>query len=268
VAGIFGVGATVLGGSRRPAIFVVDALQRLGNDVDSMAAVAASEPQDLPVLAVLHELGLEIPVGTLIVGFPMPRPQRAPGVPTVASGQDGTLGAPVVAPDGQPAFLTAGHAAPVVDAVVRDEAGEIIGYVLKADHLSNHGPQESCADFAIVDRLRGTSSAKDHEPVTSMETLKDEQKVHCRVRSGDRRGFVHSVLTSNFVLTEGGAGWGDVSLTSPISTGGDSGGPVMLDGKPGAMVGQIVGGHPSAISIVQDLDYLLTESGTRLRPWP
>jgi len=43
---------------------------------------------------------------------------------------------------------------------------------------------------------------------------------------------------------------------------------VFRDADVQVIVGQIVGGHPDAISIVQDMEYLLEQSNTTLRPWP
>jgi hypothetical protein len=221
-----------------------------------------------PVGAMLQRMNATIPDGTIAVALLPPQPQTIPlggaavgPCMTITIGsRRATLGLKVHIDRANRSILTAGHAAPSHGALVRDEAGDLVGTVILRLDLDDVQPGLSTADVAVVaiDDRRPEMESDIGQHVDAARAL-DE----VRLGTSDSGSWVRG-LSPSFSLSQNLGAWGHVAITAEaISQDGDSGAPVRR--TDGAVVGQIVAGYGSAYSLVQDAEYTIAQAGAVLR---
>ena len=182
-----------------------------------------------------------------------PLRQAAPGS-QISGPQVGTIGTQVSWSTGT-GFLTAGHVAPSVSAKVY-EANSHIGYVAWANDPAGHGAAIE-PDVAVIELLAGVTIAS---PIPSAAAAGPAASI-----SVLSTGAAGSVMGLSHFLHMGhqNATCGDTYFTtSQMTTGGDSGGPVMLGSD---VIGHVVGASPGITSFIQDVQYQLREAANPLR---
>jgi hypothetical protein len=216
-----------------------------------------------PVADAIAQVG-----SALVVAVPRAVEQVRPGDRAHCGGTrgPGTFGAPVQLASSD-CVLTAGHVLPVPPAggAIYDTNGTLVGSALI----------RMCCNYDV-----------DGAPVQPNSDVPDVAVVEVETRSGLRQSLrqgvaeIRGVVEATGAVTSGrkaeisilakafagpgSANWGEAMLTSyPISAPGDSG--AMVTNASGEIVGQIVGGYPGVFSVVQDIDYLLTATGTTLQ---
>jgi hypothetical protein len=256
-AGIFGVGATVVGQSRIcPAVFVLPGLA--GESMEPVPIWAT------PVAPIVSRYTGTIPKELLAVSIPIPTElfQITIGGELSCRAMRGTCGVEVLTSSGERAVLTAGHVATTVGSPV-SVGSDIAGVVILADYLALHSPDEIVADVAIA-RLEANVTVASSRPVTGPGTAKQFDNVVSDGQYGTRRGWVRSVVTS-FALHSNVGCWGEILITDrAISDPGDSGAAVYLDDDSGTVIGHVVAGAGTAYTLIQDINYILNRGGVTI----
>jgi len=257
-AGIFGAGLFRRGrdDSYVPALFVMQELVgvRPTNSID-----VVRQPSTAPAVSLLGSIGLEPPPGGVVVSMPVPHELAT----KIHCDMFGTLGVPVWLADARQGVLTAGHVAQAIGAQPTVN-GNVIGVVVHSNHRRLHQFPDSSADVAAI-ALNEMGLKLEQVPpfhaVGSAEKLHKAWAFNCS-GTGSNGELVRSVHQT-FAVDEMGQ-WEDVAtVDAAISIDGDSGAAVIDD--QGNLIGQIVGGHPMAYSLVQNIDLLLGDSDARVR---
>jgi hypothetical protein len=182
-----------------------------------------------------------------------PERQIAPGG-QITGPSLGTIGTQVRWNSGS-GFLTAGHVAPSVTASVYD-GRRCIGTVVWSNDPAGHGTAIE-PDIAVIELQPGVTLSN---PIPRKTTAGPAATIS--VLSSGMAGVVMGVTPFLFMQSQNATCGDTYFTTSEITTGGDSGGPVMLGGD---VIGHVVGASPGIMSFVQDLDYQLREAANPLR---
>lgn len=244
-AGVHGFGAWTDGAAIVPAVFVQPALAPRNG-----APLSRTQARHLFPAAVRREVrGLH----AVALSQPVPTASAAPGTRLTVGARHAMTGAAVRDPvDGQSGFLTAGHAAPNVGAIVRDSRGVAVGQVVRTLHPRSAPGDGAVADAAFVADA-GRSAPSKRFPRGEMTALLTVELLGQR---GPVRTWVRG-LSPALALAPNLRPWAEVAITAEaISQAGDSGGPVLdLEGR---LVGHAVGGTPVEYSLVQELNVQLS----------
>ncbi len=258
--GVYGAGLFRIGSELRfvPALFVMPELLGRGGSESIEVTYAA---RNAPALTFLSEVGLTPPDDGVVVTLPVPRDI---GTKVTCGIRYGTIGTPVWLEDDRKGILTAGHVAQTVGEIATVD-GYPIGPVTYTNHRGLHRSPEASADVAAIavndDALDIVGNLNLKEVATARKL--DRVRAFNYSGTGPEGDLVRSIH-ENFAIDEQTGEWEDVALVDlAISIEGDSG-SVVVDSH-GALVGQIVGGHPPTFSLVQNIDLLLSDSGTRVR---
>ncbi len=185
-------------------------------------------------------VGIEPP---RLFGGPVPGARISVGM---RNGMSGTL----AVRDGVPGFLTAGHVAPDIGALVRDLSGTAIGIVRDSRSLGNDS-LDPAADIAFIEC--------DADTVTRTPRLLRTLAERDAVAYSGLRGPVNTwiqALSPNFLVDRTRAGWAEIAMTGdPVANEGDSGGPVFSED--GTLAGHVVGGTKSSYTLVQEAAFQL-----------
>jgi len=148
-------------------------------------------------------------------------------------------------------FLTAGHAAPTTNVLVRDRGGTAVGTVRKSVHSQIGSSIIATADVALVEAKGGVESGRPGLPVHSVAP---RDHVTLQTSRGSFTSWIRG-LSPSFALSPTEQPWGDVAITADaISVAGDSGAPIAANGY---VVASLVGGGRQEYSVVQDIEYQL-----------
>jgi hypothetical protein len=221
-------------------------------------------PTDLyrsPASDLLKELiDVPLPKSTLILGIAPPIPQYRRSF--VCNGRAGTLGAEVVTPASNAGVLTAGHAAAPVGAAVIDAiSDESLGIVTFTEDPMTAPATMLCADVAVIEtnstyeplevKPKGPERALPGYPVTMYGS------------SGTESSGIFAYSPWLHVPMMAGM-WANIYMThNAISQHGDSGAMVLLQGED-RIIGHVVGASPGMMTYVQDIEYQLATSHTKL----
>jgi hypothetical protein len=256
-AGIFGVGATIVGESQiYPAVFVLPGLA--GGSMEPVSI------WDTPAAAIVSRYTGTMPKDLFAVSIPIPTElvQITVGGELSCQGMRGTCGVEVLTSSGERAVLTAGHVATTLGSPV-SVGGDTVGVVIFTDYLALHSPADIVADVAVA-RLDANVTVSRSRQVTGPGTAKQFDSVVSDGQYGMRQGWVRSVVTSFALRTDVGR-WGEILITDrAISDPGDSGAPVYLDDDSGTVIGHVVAGAVPAYTLVQDINYILNSSRVTL----
>jgi hypothetical protein len=254
--GVFGAGLYRAGDGFLPALFVMS--EFIGDPGHRRIEVQRAE-RGVAAVTLLRRLDLQAPPDAVVVTLPLPSEQAS----SVHCDMWGTLGIPVTVADGGKGILTAGHVASTLGAAPT-VAGVPIGTVAYRNHRRLHRLPELTADVAVIalseEGLRIAGSA----PFDKVGAGTWLGRVRAYGRSATNPGgdLIRS-LHERFAVDEFGA-WDDVAtVDEAISIDGDSGAAVVDEDD--AVIGQIVGGHPPTYSLVQNVELLLSDSGTTFR---
>jgi hypothetical protein len=182
-----------------------------------------------------------------------PERQIAPGG-SITGPSVGTIGTQVRWNSGS-GFLTAGHVAPSVRASVYDGSA-CIGSVAWSNDPAGHGTAVE-PDVAVIELQTGVSFSN---PIVSAATAAAAASV--TILSSGNSGVIMGLSQFLFMPSQNATCGDTYFTTSQITTGGDSGGPVMSGTK---VIGHVVGASPGVTSFVQDIDYQLREAANPLR---
>jgi hypothetical protein len=182
-----------------------------------------------------------------------PERQAAPGG-QITGPSVGTIGTQVGWSGGS-GFLTAGHVAPAVGAAVYD-GSNCIGSVVWSNDPAGHGGAiepdvaviELQPNVTISNPIRGKAIAG---PAAAISVL-----------SSGTTGMIMGLTQFLYMQTQNATCGDTYFTTGQITTGGDSGGPVMSGTD---VIGHVVGASPGITSFVQDVDYQLREAANPLR---
>lgn len=247
-AGVYGNGAWVLDSEQVvPCLFVLPGMAEPGG-----MRLADSEFGSLVPPPLRGELAN-------VRAIPLAQPSAyartvVPGAPITVGSRSATAGIWVKCRSTwSTGFLTAGHAAPNTNVIVRDSQGAAIGTVLRSVHGSIGSSVTATADVAIIEAGAGVSFTSPGLPIQSV-TPKDQ--VGLQVSRGAFTSWIRG-LSPSFAVSPNDQPWGEVGLTaSAISIAGDSGAPITANGH---VVASLVGGARHDYSVVQDIEYQLTE---------
>jgi hypothetical protein len=254
--GVFGAGLFRLGDEFVPAVFVMPELVGLS---DKPAIEVFNPARDLPARSLIRHLELEIPAGGVLVGLPQPIEN---GI-SVQCDMRGTIGAAVTLADDSSGVLTAGHVGKTVGAPATVD-GRPIGTVTYSNHRALHQSPEASADVAVISLSNEGRTGLSLPVFQGLGSATQLARVRALTSSGTNpNGDFVRAIQERFALDELGE-WQDVALVdAAISIGGDSGAAVVNDAN--EVIGQIVGGHPPAYSLVQDMELLLQDANVSLR---
>jgi hypothetical protein len=188
-----------------------------------------------------------------VVGIYPPERQIAPGG-SITGPSVGTIGAQVRWNSGN-GFLTAGHVAPAVHAGVFDGATQI-GTVVWSNDPTGHGVTVE-PDVAVIELQPGVTIIN---PIPGKATAGPTATI--TVLSSSNSGVIMGLSQFLFMPSQNATCGDTYFTTGQITTGGDSGGPVMLGND---VIGHVVGASPGITSFVQDVDYQLREAANPLR---
>lgn len=255
--GLYGFGLFHLrAGDLLPAAVVMPELV-FGEPVQE---VTVSPLLESPAASFVQEVFGAAPDGAVVVTIPPPRDSQVAVVGTTT----GTLGVPVTLADGRSGALTAGHVAPTEDMTV-DVGPGLEGNVAYTNYRQLHAHPTATADVAAI-ALR--DDWRDHVPqshLPGLAEIHELDKLRALNRSGTGSGGERVILIHDRLAVDKHGAWAEIALVDPtISIGGDSGAVVVNEA--GLVVGQIVGGHPPAFSVVQEIDLLLSDSQTTFDP--
>ena len=188
-------------------------------------------------------------------------PRLSSGAQICVDSQLGILGVRVSLAGGRPGYLTAGHAAPTVGAIVAVD-GEPVGTVRR--HLSETtGSREPIADIAVIALNDGVSELPPGGPPITTPSIPVLQEHVTRLGTAPPTGQVWAFAPELYV--DSYAGWGEVILCSPMSAQGDSGSAVVRYDDESTCIGHVVGGAEGYLTVVQQLQYQLESAGVALR---
>lgn len=158
---------------------------------------------------------------------------------------------------GTAGFLTAGHAARASGLVARDSTGSTIGRVTRTSAEPPLWQTHPGADVALIQPF---TPAQPAAPTPIRASIPPEDVVFRSARGPLPTSLIGAVPSLWFNAAH--PPWSQVALTAQaVSRRGDSGGPVYTED--GHVIGHIVGGHPAAYSVIQDIEFQLGAIGAR-----
>ncbi len=169
----------------------------------------------------------------------------------------GLFGAPVTWA-GKQGFLTAGHVADATGSNIADKAGNSIGqavFVRKGQAIQPQGCNSSSVDVGVIELNTGVAQSNNLGIRTSA-IPKPNSAVDVHTSNGVKPAKINGaaswwwVSAQQVVLTE-------LYLSGAVTVSGDSGGPVLLQGGNGEIIGHVVAG--GTVSCYQDIDHQLAE---------
>jgi hypothetical protein len=254
--GVYGTGLYRVGERFLPALFVMPEL--VGARELKSISVQHAKP-GVPAVTLLGRLNLDVPPDGLVVAMPLPSEEAV----SVHCDMWGTLGIPVWLADGRKGILTAGHVASTLGAAPTVD-GKPIGTVIYRNHRKLHRSPETSADVSAIalseDGVQIVGSAP-YQAIGSAIKLHRARALG-RSQTNPAGDLIRSVHISVAVDTFGE--WEDIAtVDAAISIPGDSGAAVLDDDD--EVIGQIVGGHPPAYSLVQNVELLFRDSKTTFR---
>ncbi len=201
-----------------------------------------------------------------MVAVPAPQEQLAPGDEAHCGGGRASFGAKVLTASGVRAILTAGHAAPRVNAGAYDLNANLVGTVIATVDCDSVPSTMPTPDVATIELHSFVADTPAPGPVASKlgtARMWDTVIAYGSVTSGRPAQLV--VAGSSFAGRNTTAGaFGEAAITTAaISAPGDSGASVYS--QDGELVGHIVAGYPGVFSVVQDATYQLNAFGATLR---
>jgi hypothetical protein len=246
--GVYGSGAWVLDSEQVvPALFVQPGMAEPGGAHLENSELGALVPP--PLRGELAD----------VRAIPLAQPSAyattvSPGAPITIGSRSATSGIWVRCRTTQTqGFLTAGHAAPTMNVLVRDDQGTAVGRVLRSLHRGIGSSITATADVAVIEPKTGVSIPGPGLPIQSV-AAKDQ--IALQVSRGSSTSWIRG-LSPSFAVSPTDQPWGEVGLTaSAISIAGDSGAPITANGH---VVASLVGGARHDYSVVQDIEYQLTE---------
>lgn len=262
VAGIWGVGYYISerGEDPRPTLFA--SLQVAGR-------IAEPVTQSEEILQTIRKLRFPTYVETFqVIGQPNFEPQCCgPGGRVATPGNSATLGCRTVIEKNTSAITTAGHGAQVMQSVVKVNSVRI-GQVASTSYPAAAPVGSACADIAII-RLDKSHTDGAGLTFTKAAAAIEENDLIVHTPNGSHRCWVQAAMPS-LVYNRKMGKWGQILQTNrPVSNKGDSGSPVELADDTGSSTGHTVVGHivggSTAQSLIQDVDYQLTECHAQLR---
>lgn len=190
------------------------------------------------------------------VGLPRARIAAGPGERCTGI-LNGTFGARVTDASGDPGLLTAGHVVAATGQDVYDSSGAKVGVVTECRDTAQLPPLVPGPDVALVKLDPGvTPSGSPHASQAGTAQPRSDLRVEGAV-SGTSTTWVRGISMWWAGPDPTTGDWGYVLITRDgVTDGGDSGGPVFLDGTD-ELVGHVVGGSPGVYSLVQEVDYQL-----------
>lgn len=260
-AGIFGVGVATFNVSLRPVVFV------MRNMIAGPVEMPATPPEsDSPVVKMLKHFESPQPENLTIVGLPPIHnfaSRLSSGTRICVGSQLGTLGVRVSLAGGRPGYVTAGHAAPTVGAVVSVDA-EPVGTVLTSTSRETAGRnREPIADIAVITLNDGVAELPPGGPPITTPIIPAISEHVTRLGTAPPSGQVWAFAPELYV--DSYAGWGEAILCSPMSAAGDSGSAVVRYNDESTCIGHVVGGAEGYLTVVQQLEYQLESAGVALR---
>lgn len=264
-AGIFGVGVAGFNGTPRPVVFVMRDM--IAGPVEMPTAAEPDTPgePDTPVRKMLNHLQAPRPADLVVVGLPPIRdfaPRLSPGTQICVDSQRGTLGVRVTLAGGRPGYVTAGHAAPTIGAVVTID-GQPVGTVLTSTSREKAPSREPIADIAVIALSDGVAELPPGGPSITTPVIPALQEHITRLGTAPPSGQVWAFAPELYI--DSYAGWGEVILCSPMSTAGDSGSAVVRYADESTCIGHVVGGAAGYLTVVQQLEYQLESAGVAVR---
>lgn len=158
--------------------------------------------------------------------------------------------------DERPGFLTAGHTAPIQNAIVRGEDRSTIGRVVRSLRLGTPAENAPSADVAFVESAPRREATETPRAVRSVRPKED---LILLGRGQLQRTWVRG-LSPEWALRQTDPGWGQVAITATaVAMEGDSGTAVF--GVDGMLVGHVVAGTPDGYSVIQDASFQLQALG-------
>jgi len=257
-AGIFGAGLFGSGDADKyiPALFVMQELVGL-KPSDSIEVIDPHGSE--PAVILFQRLAIDPPPGGVVVALPVPHELGT----KVHSDMAGTLGVPVWLSDGREGVLTAGHVARTIGAQPTSN-GTPIGVVTHSHHRHLYRSPTTTADVAAIALNQTGLGFVQKPPFSAVGQARKLDRAWAFNASGTSpNGELVRSFHQDFALDDKGE-WKDVAMVdAAISIDGDSGSAVM--DSEGNLIGHIVGGHPMAYSLVQNIDVLLSDSKARVR---
>lgn len=238
--GVFGTGAWIAPEGVVPAIFVHHGMAPRGG-----------APVGLTGLGALFDGRSRIPFESY--ALPMEQPTRyalsSPGDGITVGSRRGTLGwAGRCRSTGKDGFVTAGHVAPNLGAIVRNSQGDRIGEISKTLPQDWLDPSVSADVAFAVSSTQVLSSM-----LGGIRSPRAREGLRMQTQNGTRSSWVRG-LSPEYWVSPSEPPWGQVALTADaISQPGDSGAPVY--GVDNHLIGMLVGGATSDYSVVQDVVY-------------
>lgn len=248
--GIFGVGAWLPTPRAKPlaAVFVLRSVEPNLRPLKDSPYLRSL----LPLRDVLDDVYI-VPVG---------RPKAfasaiADGTPIRVGARRGAAGTRATL-DGRSGFLTAGHTAQLINAVVRDEVDEVVGRVVRTLRRGSPFDNSPAADVAFVsDRVGESGQAQPR----STRSIREGDKVTFPSSATSNQTWIRG-LSPVYLLRPEEPGWGQIAITAdPVAVAGDSGASVI--GEDGVLVGHVVGGTGDGYTIIQDAPFQLKALGAR-----
>jgi hypothetical protein len=241
--GIYGVGVGARGDYEFPVVIANEEL------------VERKQTKDV----LRRAFDIQVPAELEYLGVQEPEPQA---VSCRCGSRIGTFGVAVLTQAYTHARLTAGHVANPVGAHVVDEEGSVVGIVSFCEDPATAPASKMCADVAVIELPEQRSLSRDEYKGVGYGLAGDGVTMYGSRKTSETKLFCYTPWIAVPYL----AGfWAHVYLTqTAISEPGDSGASVVLTESPNLPIGHVVGASRPATTYIQDLDFQLAISNTRL----